>query len=477
MKTETLPGMTIGGEVVGGDQPFPVTNPATGELFAEAPDCSPAQLDAAFDAAAAAFPEWSADEEGRRKAMREIADALQEAKPELGALLSAETGKPIRIAEREADSGAMWLRHFAGVEIPRTVLQDDAHALIEIVRRPLGVVAAIVPWNFPISSVVCGKLTPALRAGNTLVVKPSPFTPIATLRLGEILNEILPPGVVNVVSGGDALGAAMTSHPVPRKITFTGSIASGKQVAESAASDLKRLTLELGGNDAAILLGDIDPALVVPSVLGRALYNTGQTCAIPKRIFVPARIYDEVVSVFAEHANAYRLGVGPDADMGPLSNRPQYDRVCELVSEARAQGAVAVAGGEPVDGPGLYFQPTILAGAQDDQRVVAEEQFGPVVPILAYEDLDEAIARANSTMFGLCGSVWSADFEVGREVAQKLVCGVTYVNSHGLHDPSVPMCGTKWSGVGVEHGEEGLLEFTERQIVYATRGAGGWPPS
>ena len=477
LTSSAAPAMTIGGQRVTSAHTFPVVNPATGDEVARAPECTPEQLDAAFAAAAEALPAWSADEAARRQAMLEMADALQAAKAELGELLSQESGKPLPLAEREADSGAMWLRHFATVEIPRTVLQDDEHALIEIARRPVGVVAAIVPWNFPLSSVVSGKLSPSLLAGNTVVLKPSPFTPLATLRLGQILSGILPPGVVNIVTGGDDLGAAMTRHPVPRKVTFTGSIEAGKRVAQAAAADLKRMTLELGGNDAAILLDDIDVAQVVPAVLQRAFYNVGQTCAVPKRIFAPAEIYEEVVAAFAEHAAGYRLGVGRDCDMGPLSTQPQYERICELVAEAIEGGAVAVTGGKPVDGPGFYFEPTILAGAGDDQRIVAEEQFGPALPILSYEDLDDAIARANSTKYGLCGSVWTADFQRGREVSQRLECGVAYLNAHGLHQPWVPMCGTKWSGMGAEHGLEGLLEFTERQVVYSKRGPGGWPPS
>jgi acyl-CoA reductase-like NAD-dependent aldehyde dehydrogenase len=469
----TVSGMTIGGLSVGSDTVFGVVDPSTGEVFAEAPDCSPEQLDAAFAAAAAASTAWAADDAGRRAALLELADRIEAARPELGAILSAETGKPTPLAERETQSGAAWLRHFAGVEIPRTVLQDDDNALIEVAYKPLGVVAAIVPWNFPLSSVLTGKLAPALRAGNTVVVKPSPFTPLATLRLGEILAEILPPGVVNVVTGGDELGVAITRHPVPRKVAFTGSIEAGKAVASAAGADLKRVTLELGGNDAAVLLDDVEPRAVARAVLSRAFYNVGQTCAVPKRIYAPAGLFDEIVSAFADEAAGYVLGT----DLGPLSTRPQYERVCELVAEALAGGATAVTGGRPVDGPGFFFEPTIVTGATDDMRIVAEEQFGPALPILPYDDVDEAIERANATMYGLCGSVWSSDFGRARETATRLECGVTYVNSHGIHQPSIPMRGTKWSGVGVEHGLEGLLELTEKQVVYATRRAGGgWPP-
>jgi acyl-CoA reductase-like NAD-dependent aldehyde dehydrogenase len=256
---------------------------------------------------------------------------------------------------------------------------------------------------------------------------------------------------------------------VPRKVSFTGSISAGKSVAAAAGADLKRVTLELGGNDAAILLDDIDIDAIVPAVFARAFFNTGQTCAIPKRIYAPAPIYDQVVDAFVACAERVKLGTGPDAEMGPLSTKPQYERVCELVAEAISDGAMAVVGGGPIEGEGFWFQPTIFTGARDEQRIVAQEQFGPALPILRYETIDEALRRANATMYGLCGSVWGTDLERARAIASRLECGVAYVNSHGVHRPSAPVAGIKWSGVGAEHGLEGLLEFTDPQIMFQTR--------
>jgi acyl-CoA reductase-like NAD-dependent aldehyde dehydrogenase len=473
MAVATVPGMTVGGAALAPERTFVVEDPATGAELARAPECSPDQLDAAFDAARRAFPGWSGALEERRAGMRALADALLAARDELAALLAAETGKPIAMASREIGACDAWLRHFAAVEIPATTLQDDDGALIEVIRRPVGVIAAITPWNFPLSSAICGKIAPALRAGCTVVLKPSPFTPLATLRLGEIASEVLPAGVVNVIAGGDDVGAAMTAHPVPRKISFTGSIDAGKQVARSAGGDLKRVTLELGGNDAAVLLDDVDPAPVAAAVLKRAFFNAGQTCAVPKRVYAPAGIYDDVVEAFASAARAIVLGT----DMGPITTRPQHERIAALVVDALAGGATAVCGGGPVDRPGHWFQPTILVGAREGRPIVDEEQFGPALPIMRYDRLDEAVARANATMHGLCGSVWGADVERAAAIARRLECGTAYVNSHGVHQPYVPMSGTKWSGVGVEHGVDGLLEFTERQTVWMARRSGGaWPP-
>ena len=442
-----------------------VIDPATGQCIAEVPECTPDELDQAFAAAAAAQPAWAADEASRRALLRELADAIPAAADEIVPLLVAETGKPPSLAAVEPLAAKLWFEWLAEVEIPTELIADDAAARIEMQRKPLGVVAAITPWNFPIASLVT-KLGPALRAGNTVVAKSSPFTPLAARRMGEIINEVLPPGVVQVIAGGDRVGELMSHHPVPRKVSFTGSISAGKSVATAAGADLKRVTLELGGNDAAILLDDVDIATIVPAVVERAFFNTGQTCAIPKRIYAPASIYDDVVDAFVAGAEAIRLGTGPDAQMGPLSTGPQYERVCELVAEAIVGGARALTGGRPIDGEGYWFEPTIFTGAGDEQRIVAHEQFGPALPILRYDSLDEALTRANATTYGLCGSVWGTDVKRAREIAQQLECGVAYVNSHGVHRPSAPILGTKWSGIGVEHGVAGLLEFTEPQVVF-----------
>jgi acyl-CoA reductase-like NAD-dependent aldehyde dehydrogenase len=262
----------------------------------------------------------------------------------------------------------------------------------------------------------------------------------------------------------------MTAHPTPRKISFTGSVAAGKRVALAAASDLTRVTLELGGNDAAILLDDIDIADVASKLVPVALFNTGQACALPKRVYAPAAIYDDVVEAFASVARSMAVGPPdqPGVALGPLSTAPQYARVRELVAEALDQGARAAAGGNPVDGPGYFFEPTILANPDPTSRVVVEEQFGPALPILPYRDLDEAVADANDTTFGLCGSAWGTDVARAKAVAERLECGSTFVNTHAALQFDVPFSGAKWSGLGVENGLPGLLSFTEAQVVHTS---------
>ena len=462
--------MTIDGQAVTAERAFDVVDPALGAVTAQAPDCTPEQLDRAVTAAARAQREWRTDEEARRKTMIAFADAIVAASDELTATLSRETGKPLPVAGAEPGICAAWLQYYAGLQIPRELLQDDEKARIELAQRPLGVVAAITPWNFPLG-LAMWKSAPALLAGNTVVLKPSPFTPLASLLLGEVGRSVLPPGVLNVVTGGDQLGADLVAHPVPRKVTFTGSVAGGKSVAVSAAADLKRVTLELGGNDAAILLPDADLATAVPVLLGTAFFNTGQACALPKRIFAPGERYGDVVEAFAAAAAAITVGPpsDPAAQLGPLSTRPQFERVKGLAEDAVRRGARVAAGGHPGPGPGFFFEPTILADIADSAPVVAEEQFGPVLPILRYATVDEAVERANDTTFGLCGSAWGADVDRATAVAERLECGTTFVNTHADLLPTVLFGGSKWSGLGHENGTAGLLAFTEPQVVHVKK--------
>ena len=364
----------------------------------------------------------------------------------------------------------MWLKYYSALKLTPEVIQDDRQARAEVVRRPMGVVAAITPWEFPIL-LACWKIGPGLRAGNTMVLKPSPYTPLSTLRMVEILNQVLPPGVLNVVSGGDDLGRWITSHPTPRKVSFTGSVEVGKQVAAATAPDLKRVTLELGGNDPAILLDDVDPATVADEVFWGAFMNSGQVCSAIKRIYAPEAIYDDVVEALAAKAASVKMGDGFEdgVELGPINNAAQFERVKELVADAVSEGATVAAGGAAVDGPGYFFQPTVLANLTDGTRIVDEEQFGPAVPVISYRDIDEVVARANATNFGLSGSVWGTDTDRASAVAADLECGTVWVNAHIALPPHQPFGGFKWSGVGVENGPWGFAAFTEVQVQYRNK--------
>jgi acyl-CoA reductase-like NAD-dependent aldehyde dehydrogenase len=466
--------MTVGGETLPTGETFGVRNPATGEVFAQAPECSREQLDAAFDAASKAAREWRSDEAARRSVLLKVADVLFASAGEIAPVLTAEQGKPLADANIEAFAAAIWCQYFANLETPRQIIQDDDNAFVEVVRRPLGVVAAITPWNFPLT-LAFWKIAPALLAGNTMVLKPSPFTPLSTLKVAELLRDVIPPGVLNVVSGGDELGGWMTGHPTPRKISFTGSIETGKKVAASAAPDLKRVTLELGGNDPAIILDDADSATVANAIFEGAFSNNGQVCSAIKRVYVPEAMYDDVVDALAVRAKAIKVGDGtePDSKLGPINNEPQFERVKELVADALSQGARAASGGHAMDRPGYFFEPTILADLTDGTRIVDEEQFGPALPVISYRDEGDVIDRANATHFGLSGSVWSADPERASAVAAQLECGTAWVNTHLALSPHQPFGGFKWSGIGVENGPWGLAEFTEFQAMHRAKTPNG----
>jgi len=459
--------MTIGGELAsdGSGSGIEVLNPASNEVCGRAPNCSAAQLDDAMAAAALAFADWSEHEGARRESLLQMADTIEASTCELALLTTLEQGKPLFDARAEVQRAITWLRYYASLEVPGEAVAEGSECLL-IRRRPLGVVAAITPWNSPLMLAVW-KLAPALRAGNTVVLKPSPFTPLGTLRMGELLRPVLPPGVLNVVSGDDALGALMTRHPIPNKVSFTGSVTTGKRVAEAAVPDLKRLTLELGGNDPAIILADADVAGLTDQLFWSAFRNCGQVCSAVKRVYVPRGRHTELANVLAECARSVRVGPGTDeaSQLGPINNLAQLERVKHLIEEAVEDGGRIAAGGKQLERPGNFFEPTIIAEARDAMRVVAEEQFGPVLPLVPYDDLEDAIASANSTHFGLSGSVWGSDVDEATRVAERLQCGRIGVNVHPRISPAEPFGGWKWSGLGVENGLEGLHSYTAMQVV------------
>jgi acyl-CoA reductase-like NAD-dependent aldehyde dehydrogenase len=459
--------MIIDGERVAGETTFPVTNPSTGECFADAPRASQDQLDRAMRSALGAFPNWRKSDDQRRNLLTKAADLIDAATDRLAPLLTREQGKPIRDARDEVAAAVIWFRYYADLEVARQIVQDDADKYIELIRRPMGVVSAITPWNAPVV-LAAWKISQALRAGNTMVLKPSPYTPLSTLLLGEVLAEVFPPGVLNVISGTDELGPAMTVHPIPRRVSFTGSIATGKRVAVSAAADLKRLNLELGGNDPAIILDDVDVETIADSLFTSAFRENGQVCVAVKRVYAHESVHHELVEALAERARNTKIGDGFDEsiELGPVNNRPQVDHVADLVDDARNGGATVASGGRRSDSPGYFYAPTILTGISDGARAVDEEQFGPMLPIVSYRDIDDAVARANNTMFGLSASIWSGDPQRAAEIAPLLEAGKVTVNAHATWamGPHLPLTGFKWSGMGVENGLWGLESYTELQV-------------
>jgi acyl-CoA reductase-like NAD-dependent aldehyde dehydrogenase len=458
--------MTIDGRTVAGEDTFGVVNPATGAVFDMAPDCRESELEEAMAAASRAFRRWQREEGPRREALTRAADIVAAHVDELARLVTLEQGKTLLNATREANGAAARLRYVAGLEIPTDVVHDRDGLRVEVWRRPYGVVAAITPWNYPLI-VAAGKVAAAVRAGNTVVLKPSPFTPLATLRFGELLQEAFPPGVVNVISGGDELGRWMIKHPAVRKISFTGSTEAGKHILGAAVPDLKRATLELGGNDAAIVLEDVDPVAIAPRLFWGAFQNSGQVCSAIKRVYIHERVYQPLAQALTDLAKTVRVGNGlePASEMGPVSTGPQFQRVQDLVADAKSSGGRIRAGGACIPSDGYFFEPTLFEELPEQARLVAEEQFGPVLPLLTYTNVDDAIERANGTQYGLSGSVWSANTERARSLASQLDCGTVWINQHLVVVPASPVAGHKWSGIGVENGSVGLLEFTQVQTM------------
>ncbi|MDN5937943.1 MAG: aldehyde dehydrogenase family protein [Salinisphaera sp.] len=465
--------LLIDGQLVPGDAEMTVINPATGQPLTQCPRASADQLEAAVAAAKRAFPAWAATPVAERgAALKKLADAIKENGEALGTLLTQEQGKPLKEAGGEVGAAIAFLRHFANLEMPAKVIEDTDRRRVEQRHTPLGVAALIVPWNFPLL-VVCGKLGPALLTGNTVVIKPAPTTPLATLFLGELCASIFPPGVVNIVTDQNDLAPLLTTHPDVRKVSFTGSTATGRKVMASSAETIKRITLELGGNDAAIMLDDADVKATARRVFGRAFANNGQVCFAIKRFYVPEAMYDEVVGELVNLASDAVVGDGMDENTryGPLQNRMQFDKVRGLIDDTRATGGTIAAGGEVTENGGYFIRPTIVRDVTNGSRIVDEEQFGPVLPVIKYRDVDEAVTLANATGYGLGGSVWGADTERAAEVAGRIDAGTVWVNTHQEIAPNIPLAGAKQSGLGVEYAEEGLVEFTQSRIVSITKPA------
>ncbi|WP_432474513.1 aldehyde dehydrogenase family protein [Amphritea sp. HPY] len=456
-----------GRKVAGGAGTFAVLNPANEELVAQCPQATIEQLDEAVSAAQTAFESWQFSAHGDRKQLlNDIADRIEANAAELAEIVVREQGKPLFLAQAEVGGAIAWTRATADLEMPVDVLEDSDTKRVEVHRKPLGVVGSITPWNWPLMIAVW-HIMPAIRSGNSVVCKPSGLTPLNTLRLVEIINEVAPAGLVNVVTGESGIGSGITKHPGIRKIVFTGSTPTGQTIMRGAADNLKRLTLELGGNDAGIVLPDADPAAIAEGIFQTSFLNMGQTCACLKRLYVHDSIYDELCEKLADVAAQQNVGNGMEEGVtfGPVQNRDQFNLVNELVEDAKANGARILTGGTPLEGKGYFYPPTIVADISDGTRLVDEEQFGPVLPVIRYSDVEDAIKRANGSENGLGGSVWSADTEQAHNVASRLECGTAWINGHAELLPYAPFGGCKMSGFGVEFGQEGLMEYTSAQVI------------
>ena len=464
----------IDGKMVDNGQWLEVLNPATEQVVGRVPSCGKEELDSAVAAARRAFTQWKkTTAEERQQVVQGIAAAIKENADELYRLLTSEQGKPHAQAQQEIYGAAGLAAAQSTLTLDDVINQDDDTRLSRTRRVPVGVVGGIVPWNFPIMMAI-QKIVPALVAGCTIVLKPSPFTPLTTLRVAELIKDVVPAGTVNIITGEDTLGPLITEHPDIDKITFTGSTATGKKIMEGASGDLKRITLELGGNDASIVLPDADVQKVAEQLFWSSFSNAGQVCIAAKRIYIHEDIYDDLSKAIADYAKTVVVGDGSQqgTGVGPSQNKKQYERVLDLIQDAKDNGYKFLTGGDKdPSGTGYYVPITILDNPPEDARIVAEEQFGPVMPLMKFASVDEVIERANNSEYGLAGAVWTKDTDKGVEIAEQLETGTVWINEFMQLSPFAPFGGHKQSGFGAEYGIDGLKEFTYPQVITVKRDA------
>ncbi|GAB57461.1 aldehyde dehydrogenase family protein [Rheinheimera nanhaiensis] len=461
--------LSIAGKLVEAKDSFDVINPATGKVFAKAPAASAEQLEAAITAAKTAFKTWSAISYDERQVyLDRYADALQQHRDELVRLLTLEQGKPLNsMAAPEVDQAISYIRQIAARRIPVEIVEENDSHVVELHHVPLGVVGGITPWNFPVL-LALWKVAPALITGNTFVLKPTPYTPLTALRFGQIAQSVLPAGVLSVVSGGDHLGPQMTNHPDIAKISFTGSTETGKHVLRSAAGTVKRVTLELGGNDAAIVLPDADYKAIIPQLFWGAFGNQGQWCVGIKRLYIHRSFHADFVAAFVDYAKTVKVGDGldPEVGLGPVQNQMQFDKLKTFLDDIKANGQKIAFGGDIDETQSGYFFPiTVVDNPPEHSKIVQEEQFGPIIPIIVYDDIDDAVNRANASIYGLGGSVWGRDTKAAVAVANRVEAGMVWVNEIHTQGVDIPFGGHKQSGIGTEQGHEGRLLFTNPKTL------------
>jgi succinate-semialdehyde dehydrogenase/glutarate-semialdehyde dehydrogenase len=473
----THPGSFIAGaEHRNAGDPLEVVNPADGRAFTEVATATPADVDAAVQAAADAQKAWSELAVSKRgEILGRAAHHVEEHIEELIPLLTREQGKTLRDSKIEITKAVDTLLHYVGLSKSlRGVHTPNLDPGVDgmVLRRPLGVVGAIVPWNFP-TTLLCNKLAPALVAGNTVVAKPAATTPLTTLRFAELLAEGgLPEGVFNVVTGkGSVAGEALVTHPLTRKIAFTGSTPVGERIMAQCAHGIKRVTLELGGSDPMIICDDADLAAAASAASMGRFYNCGQACLAIKRVYVFESVADEVIEQIAAKASRLKLGPG-DADgvqMGPMHTAGGREEMADQVARTLAAGGSLLTGGGPPDddelADGFFYEPTVVVDPPHDSPMATEEVFGPALPVWRVADLDEAITRANASQFGLGSSVWTRDLGRAREAAARIEAGYTWINSRTKVYDELPFGGWKASGYGKEHGIEAFDYYTETKAV------------
>lgn len=469
--TEYLPSQTLRQHFDLPEAGREIRDPATQDVVGWAPQPGAEDIDRAVSTARSAQEKWAelADDE-RCGILMQVADAIEQQAEPLAQLLSREQGKPLNgpNARFEIQACVGWLRATANFKLePETLFEDDTGKAV-LYYKPAGVVGAIGPWNWPMM-ISTWQIAPSLRMGNAVVLKPSEYTPLSVLALAHVFNSVLPENLLQVVAGEREVGEAISTHPGIDKIMFTGSTQTGKAIIKAAADTLKLTTMELGGNDAGIVLDDVNPSEIAADLFWGAFINTGQTCACLKRLYVHDSVYDEVCEELERFAKTVPMGPGLNEHnlLGPLQNAQQLNIVTGLVEAAKDGGARVIMGGTtpPSDQIGYFYPTTLIADIDKDNALVVEEQFGPVLPIIRYQTLDQAIEWANELPVGLGSSAWSSDPERALAVAQRLEAGTTWINMHGQVDPRMPFGGIKQSGQGVEFGVEGLKQVAVQHVI------------
>lgn len=465
----------INGKAISSQETFEVKNPANGEVLGYAPISSEAEVKAAVASAKAAQKSWAAKSDEERKGiMMQVAEVLTKNTDYLAQWITQEQGKPLAGpgSRFEMQACVGWTQVPASLDLPVEVVFEDESRRDELHRRPIGVIGAISPWNWPLM-IAIWQIIPALRAGNTVVIKPSEYTTLGTLEMVRLMNTVLPAGVLNSISGNGKIGAMLVENPEVDKIMFTGSTSTARKIIEASGGNMARLTLECGGNDPAIVLPGTDIQSKAGDLFWGSFINMGQTCACAKRLYVHEDDYESVVGALDAVASQMPMGDGMKEGilLGPVQNKMQFDKVNELVEDAKAQGANIIRGGSPMDGKGYFYPITLIGGVDNGNRIVDEEQFGPVLPIITYKTVEEAIEKANDTQTGLGGSVWGDDLAEAARIARQIESGTVWINQHGTIHPMVPFGGMKDSGYGVEFGVEGLKAVTQPQVISIKKAA------
>ncbi|OTG92379.1 aldehyde dehydrogenase family protein [Acinetobacter sp. ANC 3832] len=450
---------------------FSVLNPANEKEIISVDGATVEQVNQTIQDALTASKQWKNSSDSNVNGFfTKIAADIRKESDEIAHLITLEQGKPLGLAEFEVQAGASWIEYIANLEIPVETIEDPSGKKIKVFNRPLGVVASITPWNWPFM-IAIWHLFPALKTKNCIVNKPSEYTPLSTVKLVEIINRHLPKGVCSLVLGKGDIGQALSEHPDIAKVTFTGSTRTGQSILSHSVNTLKSVVLELGGNDVGIVLDDIDIDSVAEKIFGSAFLNMGQTCAALKRLYVHEKIFDKLTNKLVEIANAQVIGDGLDSSttFGPVQNKMQYHKVNMLIDDAIAQGGQVITIRKQFKESGYFIAPTLVTDVQEGIALVDEEQFGPVLPIVKFSDIDDVIKRANNTQFGLGGSVWSKDIAKAEYIANQLECGTVWINSHSDLSPAAVFGGWKLSGLGYSFGLDGLLLFTHKQAIHITQ--------